>query len=103
MHRDRLAPWSAWGHGYATEAAKAALATAFGPAGLDEVVSFTTSRNLRSQQVMQRTGMTREPSEDFDHPGVADGPLRRHVFYRLSSADWTRRGPMPPAPTRSQG
>jgi len=83
---------SAWGYGYATEAANAALAMAFGVIGLDEVVSFTTTRNLRSQRVMQRIGMTRDPSEDFDHPLVADGPLRRHVLYRISRADWERRG-----------
>jgi RimJ/RimL family protein N-acetyltransferase len=78
---------SAWGHGYATEAARAALATAFGPAGLHEVVSFTTTGNLRSQKVMQRLGMTRDPAEDFDHPLVIDGPLRRHVLYRLKNDD----------------
>jgi hypothetical protein len=50
---------SAWGHGYATEAANTVLATAFGPLGLDEVVSFTATENLRSQQVMQRVGMMR--------------------------------------------
>jgi RimJ/RimL family protein N-acetyltransferase len=83
---------SAWGHGYATEAANAALATAFGPAGLDEVVSFTTTRNLRSQRVMQRIGMTRDPSGDFNHPLVADGPLRRHVLYRLTGTSWEQQG-----------
>jgi RimJ/RimL family protein N-acetyltransferase len=79
---------SAWRHGYATEAARKALAMAFGPAGLDEVVSFATTGNVRSQHVMQRIGMTRDRSEDFDHPLVLDGPLRRHVLYRLTRADW---------------
>lgn len=82
---------SAWGHGYATEAANTVLARAFGPLGLDEVVSFTTTHNLRSQRVMQRIGMTHGLSEDFDHPRVADGPLRRHVLYRLSKTDWEGR------------
>lgn len=81
---------SAWGHGYATEAANASLATAFGRLGLDEVVSFTTTHNLRSQRVMERIGMKRDPAEDFDHPRVADGPHRRHVLYRLSRGDWDR-------------
>jgi RimJ/RimL family protein N-acetyltransferase len=82
---------SGWGQGYATEAANAVLATAFGPLRLDEMVSFTTTDNLRSRQVMQRVGMMRDASEDFDHPRVPDGPLRRHVLYRLSRADWERR------------
>jgi len=88
---------SAWGHGYATEAANAAMAMAFGPAGLDEVVSFTTVRNLRSRQVMERIGMIRDPSEDFDHPSVTDGPLRRHVLYRLDRSGWEERRRTPPA------
>ena len=81
---------SAWGQGYATEAANAVLATAFSACGLDEVVSFTTTGNLRSQRVMERIGMTRDPSGDFDHPLVTHGPLRRHVLYRLHKADWPR-------------
>jgi len=82
---------SAWGNGYATEAANAVLATAFGPVGLDEVVSFTTTRNLRSRQVMKRIGMTRDQGADFDHPRVDAGPLRRHVLYRIARADWEQR------------
>jgi ribosomal-protein-alanine N-acetyltransferase len=76
----------AWGHGYATEAARAALGFAFGPAALEEVVSFTSVGNARSRAVMERLGMTRDPAEDFDHPGIPIGdPLRRHVLYRLSA------------------
>jgi RimJ/RimL family protein N-acetyltransferase len=82
---------TAWGQGYATEAGNAALETAFGPASLPEVVSFTTPGNVRSIRVMERLGMKRDPSEDFDHPLVTDGPLRRHVLYRLSRADWEGR------------
>jgi RimJ/RimL family protein N-acetyltransferase len=81
---------SAWGHGYATEAATAAITTAFDQAALDEVVSFTTTSNLRSQKVMRRLGMTHNPAEDFDHPLVVEGSLRRHVLYRLSRASWGR-------------
>jgi RimJ/RimL family protein N-acetyltransferase len=79
---------SAWGQGYATEAANAALATAFATIGLTEVVSFTTTSNLRSQRVMRRIGMTRHPSEDFDHPHVPNGPLSRHVLYCIGRAGW---------------
>ena len=41
-----------WGHGYATEAARAALVFAFRELKLDEVVSFTVPGNLRSRRVM---------------------------------------------------
>jgi ribosomal-protein-alanine N-acetyltransferase len=73
----------AWGHGYATEAARAALEVGFDRLGLAEIVSFTAVDNIRSQRVMQKIGMTRDPADDFDHPNVPDGhPLKRHVFYR---------------------
>lgn len=75
---------AAWGNGYATEAARAAVAYGFGEAGLDEIVSFTTAANRASRAVMQRLGMTRDPADDFDHPRLApDHPLRPHVLYRL--------------------
>ena len=70
---------SAWGHGYATEAATAALAR--GLQEVDSVVSTTALTNLRSQRVMQRLGMHREL--EFDHPRVPEGhPVRPHVLYR---------------------
>ena len=73
-----------WGQGYATEAARAALDDGFGRLGLTEIVSFTSRDNIRSQRVMQKVGMRRDPADDFDHPNVPEGHrLRRHVLYRL--------------------
>jgi len=72
----------AWGHGYATEAARAALGYGFGVLGLPEIVAVTMARNLRSRAVMARIGMTTDPADDFDDPGVDEAPLRRHVVYR---------------------
>jgi RimJ/RimL family protein N-acetyltransferase len=75
---------TAWGHGYASEAARASLADGFTRLDLEEIVSFTTRGNLRSRAVMQRLGMTHDPADDFDHPGIpVDSPLRPHVLYRL--------------------
>jgi ribosomal-protein-alanine N-acetyltransferase len=75
----------AWGHGYATEAARAALGFGFDTVGLAEVVSFTSTTNTRSQAVMRRLGMTHDPADDFDHPRLPEGHrLRRHVLYRLT-------------------
>jgi RimJ/RimL family protein N-acetyltransferase len=74
-----------WGRGYATEAARAALAFAFGTLGLDEVVSFTVPANLRSRRVMEKLGMRHDPDADFDHPRLPHGhPLCRHVLYRIA-------------------
>lgn len=75
----------AWGRGYASEAARACLTLAFGPLGLDEVVSFTAVANAPSRAVMERIGLRAEPHRDFDHPALAQGdPLRRHVLYAIT-------------------
>ncbi|MFA1545891.1 GNAT family N-acetyltransferase [Actinomadura chokoriensis] len=80
---------SAWGRGYATEAALRALGFAFDDRALDEVVSFTSLGNVRSQAVMKRIGMSHDPSDDFDHPLVDEGHrLRRHVLWRITAAGW---------------
>jgi RimJ/RimL family protein N-acetyltransferase len=80
---------SAWGRGYATEAAGEACRLAFEDLRLPEIVSFTVPANVRSRAVMERNGMIRDPRDDFDHPELAEGhPLRRHVLYRLSAEGW---------------
>jgi RimJ/RimL family protein N-acetyltransferase len=73
-----------WGRGYATEAARAAVAFGFQNLALDEIVSFTVPANARSRRVMVKIGMATNPADDFDHPRLPDGhALRRHVLYRL--------------------
>ena len=74
-----------WGRGYATEAAQAALDYGFEKLGLAEIVALTVPANWRSRRVMERLGMTCAPEDDFDHPSLPEGPLKRHVLYRLRS------------------
>jgi ribosomal-protein-alanine N-acetyltransferase len=84
----RLAP-AFWGRGLATEAARAAIWFAFEKAGIEELVSFTATTNVRSMRVMERLGMTREAADDFEHPGIAAGHrLRPHVLYRIERERW---------------
>ena len=79
----RLAP-AYWGRGLATEGAQAIVQHAFSDLGLNQLVSFTVPANLRSRRVMEKLGMTHDPADDFDHPGLPLGhSLRRHVLYRL--------------------
>jgi RimJ/RimL family protein N-acetyltransferase len=74
-----------WGHGLATEGARAVARHAFEVLGMEGLVSFTVPANLRSQRVMEKLGMTHHPADDFDHPSLPPAhPLRRHVLYRLS-------------------
>lgn len=54
-----------WGHGYATEAATAALVDAFERIGLSQVLAYTAADNARSQAVMNRLGMERRTDLDF--------------------------------------
>lgn len=78
---------AAWGHGYATEAARACLEFAFTTLAAPEVVAFTVPVNERSRAVMRRLGMRHDAADDFEHPRLPPGhPLRHHVLYRLDAA-----------------
>jgi len=73
---------SAWGRGYATEAARECVRFAFEDLGRDEVVSFTVVGNVRSRAVMERLGMRYLTA--YDHP-VEGGPDLPSVCYLLRS------------------
>lgn len=72
----------AWGEGYASEGAAAALAWGLAHLDMAEIVSFTAPSNARSEAIMRQIGLERDPRRDFQHPGVAlDHPLRPHIVY----------------------
>lgn len=50
---------AAWGNGYATEAARAALRYAFEELGLDRIVAAILPENQRSVRVAERAGLRR--------------------------------------------
>lgn len=82
----RLHP-DAQASGLATEGALACHDWAFANLAVDELVAITAESNVRSQGVMRKIGMVRDPSRDFDHPRLApDHPLRRHVFFAVRRA-----------------
>ena len=75
---------ASWGHGYASEAARALLADGFERLRLPEILAFTAETNRRSRAVMELIGMQRDETRDFVHPRLApDHPLSRHVVYFL--------------------
>ena len=76
-----------WGKGYATEAATGWLDLAFGPLGLDRVISITDPPNVRSLAVMRRLGMA------FDHEAQVEdeGVLFDAVVYAITASEWRLR------------
>ena len=78
---------SHWGQGFASEAARVALRVGFTTLGLNEIVSFTAMKNVRSRAVMERLHMCE--SGTFEHPQVPEGhSLRLHCLYRLPRAHY---------------
>jgi ribosomal-protein-alanine N-acetyltransferase len=65
----------AWGKGFATEIAIAAVDVAFRQLGLQDLVAFAIPENLGSRRVMEKVGFRYEG--DIVHQG------ERHVLYRL--------------------
>lgn len=59
---------AAWGFGYATEAARAALAFAFDEHRMREVIAIVDPGNARSLRVTEKLGMTARP--DRIHPAT---------------------------------
>jgi ribosomal-protein-alanine N-acetyltransferase len=73
-----------WGHGYAFEAGRAVIDDSFGRLGFDEIVAYATIVNHRSIALMRRLQMSRNPTDDFNHPRLPEGhPFREHVLYRM--------------------
>lgn len=78
---------SAWGQGYAKEAAIASLDLAFGRFGAPHVVALTMGRNSESQGLMKRLGMTRR--EDLDFTDTRFGPeMNPSIVYRIDAEEW---------------
>jgi ribosomal-protein-alanine N-acetyltransferase len=70
---------SAWGLGYATEAARACLDVALGPLGLTRVVALAYPENAQSIRIMQKLGMR--------DAGTVDAYGRRLVCYEATAPE----------------
>jgi RimJ/RimL family protein N-acetyltransferase len=83
---------SAWGRGYATEAAGAVLGWAFDSLPLNRVQAETDTRNVASARVLEKLGFVREGTLREDC--IVDGEVSDSWVYGLLRREWQ------PAPVR---
>ncbi len=77
----------AWGHGYAKEAAIAALDLAFNRFGADEVVALTVDGNAPSWGLMKRLGMQRRIDLDYTDSRYGED-LNPTIVYSTTAEQW---------------
>jgi len=86
---------SAWGHGYATEGARALIGHGFERAGAERISARTLLANRASQHVMEKCGMRR--TGEFTYPdtsGIGETEdQRRACKYEISRAEWLSTSP----------
>ena len=77
---------AAWGHGYATEAARAVLVWAFEALDLNRVQAETDTRNTASAHVLEKLGFVREGTLREDC--IVDGEVSDSWVYGLIRREW---------------
>lgn len=79
---------AAWGHGYATEGAKALIVDAFTTRGLRRVFAETMAVNTGSRRVMAKAGLrhVRTFHVEFDDP--IPGTEHGEVEYAITREEW---------------
>ncbi|MFJ3640120.1 GNAT family N-acetyltransferase [Streptomyces sp. NPDC090108] len=85
---------AAWGHGYATEAARAVLRWAFDTLDLNRVQAEADTRNVASARVLEKLGFAREGMLREDC--VVDDEVSDSFVYGLIKREW--RPPAEPVP-----
>ena len=77
---------SAWGHGYATDAARAMITFGFGELGLHRISAAAGPDNAASLALINRLGMTYE-GRIRDHV-FTNGAWRDSLLYSLLAGEW---------------
>lgn len=93
-------PRNRWGHGLATEGARALLTHAFETLGTELVWAETMAVNSRSRAVMERLGMRHARTEVREWEDPIPGWEQGEVVYELTRPTGltsSRRGPWPPS------
>jgi ribosomal-protein-alanine N-acetyltransferase len=77
---------AAWGHGYATEGARAVLQWAFDTLDLNRVQAETDTRNAASARVLEKLGFVREGTLREDC--IVNGEVSDSWVYGLLRSQW---------------
>jgi RimJ/RimL family protein N-acetyltransferase len=80
---------AAWGHGYATEGARALIAVGFAEMGVQRITANTMTVNTASRRVMEKAGLTYVRTYHLQWPETIPGTEAGDVEYALVRADWT--------------
>jgi RimJ/RimL family protein N-acetyltransferase len=83
----RLLP-AHWGHGYATEGARALVDSAFADLGVDRVVATTMTVNVGSRRVLENAGLRHVRTFFAEWPEYIPGAEHGDVVYELTREDW---------------
>jgi RimJ/RimL family protein N-acetyltransferase len=86
-----------WGHGLATDGARALLGSAFGRLHLDRVVATTMADNVASWRVLEKCGMRRVGTFYYPDADLMPGAEHGDFVYERARSDWSRHDQhMPP-------
>ena len=81
----------AWGHGFATEAARLILGFGFETLNIHRVRAGCDSENAASARVLEKVGMRREGY--FKHDCQIRGVWRDTIAFAILSDEWATEGP----------
>jgi len=77
-----------WGHGYASEGARALVDSAFVDLGVDRVVATTMTVNVGSRRVLEKAGLRLVRTFFVEWPEYMPGAEHGDVAYELTREDW---------------
>jgi RimJ/RimL family protein N-acetyltransferase len=78
----------AWGHGYASEGARALVNRGFAEFGLQRIAATTMAVNTASRRVMEKAGLRYIRTFHESWPDPIPGTEHGEVEYALTRADW---------------
>jgi RimJ/RimL family protein N-acetyltransferase len=77
-----------WGHGHASEGARALVDSAFADLGVDRVVATTMTVNVGSRRVLEKAGLRLVRTFFVEWPEYMPGAEHGDVVYELTHEDW---------------